>query len=59
MAKKGRPVKGAKGMKTLNKFGKVAKKALLKMSKGEREMVVAGLVSEWICPVCKSTPTLS
>jgi hypothetical protein len=59
MAKKGRPVKGAKGMKTLNKFGKVAKKALLKMSKGEREMVVAGLVSGWSSPVCKSTPWLS
>ena len=46
-------------MKTLNKFGKVAKKALLKMSKGEREMVVAGLVSGWSSPVCKSTPSLS
>jgi len=42
MGKKGRPAKGAKGMK-LGKFGKAAKRALLGMSKQEREMVVAGL----------------
>jgi len=43
MAKKGRPVKGAKGMKVMNNLGKAAKKAMLGMSKAEREMVVAGL----------------
>jgi len=43
MAKKGRPVKGAKGMKTMNNLGKAAKKAMMTMSKAEREMVVAGL----------------
>ena len=43
MGKKGRPAKGAKGMMIMGKMGKSAKRALLGMSKKEREMVVAGL----------------
>ena len=53
MGKKGRPAKGEKGMK-MSKMGRSAKRALLGMSKKEREMVVAGLSNGNTSKVCVS-----